>query len=111
MSRELEWDLRSAFGLSHASEPMSLDSELQLLGHSSIKITERHYAPWVKRVGSSSRRRCVESGRISGVWRPWLASSPPAGQTPSWRRPFDAAPQAPRGGTGLAARQLMSVHL
>jgi len=25
-----------------------LDSVSKLLGHSSIKITERHYAPWVK---------------------------------------------------------------
>ena len=27
---------------------VSLDSVSKLLGHSSIKITERHYAPWVK---------------------------------------------------------------
>jgi len=25
-----------------------LDSVSKLLGHSSIKITERHYAPWVR---------------------------------------------------------------
>ena len=27
---------------------VSLDSVSKLLGHNSIKITERHYAPWVK---------------------------------------------------------------
>jgi hypothetical protein len=50
------------------------------------------------------------SSSLPSRWRAAIAP-PPAGQTPSWRRPFDAAPQASRGGTGLAARQLMSVHL
>jgi integrase len=34
-----------------------------LLGHSSVKITERHYAPWVQ-----ARQAQLESDRV-GAWR------------------------------------------
>jgi integrase/recombinase XerD len=39
---------RDTFAISLLLKGVSLDSVSKLLGHSSIKITERHYAPWVK---------------------------------------------------------------
>lgn len=39
---------RDTFAVSLLLKGVSLDSVSKLLGHSSIKITERHYAPWVK---------------------------------------------------------------
>jgi len=41
---------------------VSLDSVSKLLGHSSIKITERHYAPWVK-----ARQEQLES-EVRRIW-------------------------------------------
>jgi site-specific recombinase XerD len=40
--------VRDTFAVSLPLKGVSLDSVSKLLGHSSIKITERHYAPWVK---------------------------------------------------------------
>jgi integrase/recombinase XerD len=39
---------RDTFAVSLLLKAVSLDSVSKLLGHSSIKVTERHYAPWVK---------------------------------------------------------------
>ena len=39
---------RDTFAVSLLLKGVSLDNVSKLLGHSSIKITERHYAPWVK---------------------------------------------------------------
>lgn len=39
---------RDTFAVSLLLKGVSLDSVSKLLGHSSVKITERHYAPWVK---------------------------------------------------------------
>ena len=39
---------RDTFAVSLLLKGVALDSVSKLLGHSSIKITERHYAPWVK---------------------------------------------------------------
>jgi integrase len=44
------------------TEGRSLDSVSKLLGHSSIKITERHYAPWVK-----ARQEQLES-EVPRIW-------------------------------------------
>jgi integrase/recombinase XerD len=40
--------LRDTFAVSLLEAGVSLDSVSILLGHKSIKITERHYSPWVK---------------------------------------------------------------
>jgi integrase/recombinase XerD len=40
--------LRDTFAVSLLEAGVSLDSVSVLLGHKSIKITERHYSPWVK---------------------------------------------------------------
>jgi integrase len=45
---EHEPPLRDTFAVSLLLKGVPLDSVSKLLGHSSIKITERHYAPWVK---------------------------------------------------------------
>ena len=39
---------RDTFAVALLLKGVSLDSVSKLLGHSSIKVTERHYAPWVK---------------------------------------------------------------
>jgi integrase len=39
---------RDTFAVSLLLKGVALDSVSKLLGHSSIKVTERHYAPWVK---------------------------------------------------------------
>ena len=39
---------RDTFAVSLLLKGGSPDSVSKLLGHSSIKVTERHYAPWVK---------------------------------------------------------------
>jgi site-specific recombinase XerD len=40
--------LRDTFAVSLLQRGVSLEEVSVLLGHSSIKVTERHYAPWVK---------------------------------------------------------------
>jgi integrase/recombinase XerD len=39
---------RDTFAVSLLLKGVSIDSVSKLLGHSSIKVTERHYSPWVK---------------------------------------------------------------
>jgi integrase/recombinase XerD len=39
---------RDTFAVALLSQRVSLESVSQLLGHQSIKITQRHYSPWVK---------------------------------------------------------------
>ncbi len=39
---------RDTFAVALLTSGVSLESVSQLLGHQSIKITQRHYAPWVK---------------------------------------------------------------
>jgi len=44
----LRYSGRDTFAVSLLLKGVSLHSVSKVLGHSSIKITERHYAPWVK---------------------------------------------------------------
>lgn len=53
---------RDTFAVSLLLKGVSLDSVSKLLGHSSIKITERHYAPWVK-----ARQDQLES-EVRRIW-------------------------------------------
>lgn len=53
---------RDTFSVSLLLKGVSLDSVSKLLGHSSIKITERHYAPWVK-----ARQDQLES-EVRRIW-------------------------------------------
>ena len=39
---------RDTFAVSLLLKGVSLESVSKLLGHTSIKVTERHYSPWVK---------------------------------------------------------------
>jgi integrase/recombinase XerD len=54
---------RDTFAVSLLLKGVSLDSVSKLLGHSSIKITERHYAPWVK-----ARQEQLES-EVRRMWQ------------------------------------------
>ena len=53
---------RDTFAVSLLLKGVSLDSVSKLLGHSSIKITERHYPPWVK-----ARQEQLES-EVRRIW-------------------------------------------
>ena len=53
---------RDTFAVSLLLKGVPLDSVSKLLGHSSIKITERHYAPWVK-----ARQEQLES-EVRRIW-------------------------------------------
>jgi integrase len=53
---------RDTFAVSLLLKGVSLDSVSKLLGHSSIKITERHYAPWIK-----ARQDHLES-EVRKIW-------------------------------------------
>jgi integrase len=53
---------RDTFAVSLLLKGVSLESVSKLLGHSSIKVTERHYAPWVK-----ARQDQLES-EVRRIW-------------------------------------------
>ena len=53
---------RDTFAVSLLLKGVTLDSVSKFLGHSSIKITERHYAPWVK-----ARQDHLES-EVRKIW-------------------------------------------
>ena len=55
---------RDTFAVSLLLKGVSLESVSKLLGHSSIKITERHYAPWVK-----ARQEQLEA-EVRRIWSP-----------------------------------------
>jgi integrase len=55
---------RDTFAVSPLLKGVSLESVSKLLGHSSIKITERHYAPWVK-----ARQEQLEA-EVRRIWNP-----------------------------------------
>jgi integrase len=90
---------RDTFAVSLLLKGVSLESVSKLLGHSSIKVTERHYAPWVK-----ARQTILEAE----VRRTWDGSERPPGAHAVQRQ---AAPSAsthrPNGARG-ARRQIPS---
>jgi integrase len=53
---------RDTFAVGLLQQGVSLEDVSVLLGHSSIRITERHYAPWVK-----SRQELLEAA-VKKVW-------------------------------------------
>ena len=55
---------RDTFAVSLLLKGISLESVSKLLGHSSIKITKRHYAPWVK-----ARQEQLEA-EVRRIWSP-----------------------------------------
>jgi integrase len=54
---------RDTFAVSLLLKGVSIEIVSKLLGHSSIKVTERHYAPWVK-----ARQEQLES-EVRKIWR------------------------------------------
>ena len=55
--------LRDTFSVELLSKGVPLDVVSKLLGHTSIKTTEKHYAPWVK-----SRQVALESA-VMAAWK------------------------------------------
>jgi integrase len=53
---------RDTFAVSLLLKGVSLESVSRLLGHSSIKVTERHYAPWVK------ARQTILEAEVRRTW-------------------------------------------
>ncbi|MEQ1910055.1 MAG: hypothetical protein ABMA15_14610 [Vicinamibacterales bacterium] len=46
--REAAFHIRDTFAVSLLEVGVSIENVSVLLGHSSVRITERHYKPWVK---------------------------------------------------------------
>lgn len=55
---------RDTFAVSLLLKGVSLEIVSKLLGHSSIKVTERHYAPWIK-----ARQELLET-EVRRIWTP-----------------------------------------
>jgi integrase/recombinase XerD len=55
---------RDTFAVSLLLKGVSIEIVSKLLGHSSIKVTERHYAPWVK-----ARQELLET-EVRRIWGP-----------------------------------------
>jgi integrase len=53
---------RDTFAVSLLLKRVSIEIVSKLLGHSSIKVTERHYAPWVK-----ARQELLEA-EVRRIW-------------------------------------------
>jgi integrase len=62
--------LRDTFAVSLLEAGVLLDSVSVLLGHKSIKITERHYSPWVKTRQDALDREILKviSNRAGTIW-------------------------------------------
>jgi integrase len=54
--------LRDTFSVDLLTKGVPLETVSRLLGHTSIKTTEKHYAPWVK-----SRQHALEAA-VKGTW-------------------------------------------
>ena len=54
--------IRDTFAVSLLLKGVSIEIVSKLLGHSSIKVTERHYAPWVK-----ARQKQLET-EVRRIW-------------------------------------------
>ena len=54
--------LRDTFSVDLLQKGVSLETVSQLLGHTSIKTTQKHYAPWVK-----TRQEALEAA-VKGTW-------------------------------------------
>jgi site-specific recombinase XerD len=55
--------LRDTFSVDLLQNGVSLETVSQLLGHTSIKTTQKHYAPWVK-----TRQDALEAA-VMGTWQ------------------------------------------
>ena len=55
---------RDTFAVSLLLKGVSIEIVSTLLGHSSIKVTERHYSPWVKARQDRWRQKSAESGAL-----------------------------------------------
>jgi site-specific recombinase XerD len=80
---------RDTFAVSLLLKGVSLENVSRLLGHSSIRVTERHYAPWVK-----ARQTMLEAE----VRRTWDGTEASVGdRTAVEHRPSDQAIAHPSG--------------
>jgi integrase len=62
--------LRHTFAICNLIAGMPIEEVSMLLGHSSVKITERHYAPWVsgrqRRLENSVKNSLIAQGVLDG---------------------------------------------
>jgi integrase len=96
---------RDTFAVSLLLNGVSLENVSRLLGHSSIRITERHYAPWVK------ARQTMLEAEVRRTWEnvddaaaSHQASAPRASEQPT-ASPVSEGPRASAPGQTKAVRQ------
>jgi integrase/recombinase XerD len=61
--------LRDTFAIEHLLAGVPIDQVSMLLGHRSIKTTEKHYAPWVKARQEQLEKSVKMSNSVQGVER------------------------------------------
>jgi integrase len=62
--------LRDTFAVESLLSGMRLDEVSTILGHSSVKITEKHYMPWVRARQQSLNESVVQSWVKQGILKP-----------------------------------------
>jgi integrase len=61
---------RDTFAVEALLSGMRLEEVSTILGHSSVKVTEKHYMPWVRARQTSLNQSVVNSWVKQGVWGP-----------------------------------------
>jgi integrase len=59
--------LRDTFAVENLLTGMPIDQVSMLLGHSSVKVTEKHYSPWVAARQQQLETSTLRSLRAQGV--------------------------------------------
>lgn len=69
--------LRDTFAVESLLSGMRLEEVSMILGHSSVKITERHYMPWVRARQASLNQSVMASWIKQGKVKPPAGAGPP----------------------------------
>jgi integrase len=74
--------LRDTFAVESLLSGMRIEEVSTILGHSSVKITERHYMPWVRARQTSLNQSVMNSWIKQGKVKPPSVPGRPARKAP-----------------------------